>query len=76
MELFSLMAKLTLDADDFHKELDKAESEVEAFEMPDDPKLSMDTSEFTDNVEEAEALGEGFGGVMEDVVGGIKKAIR
>ena len=75
MELFSLMAKLTLDADDFHKELDKAESEVEGFEMPEDPKLSMDTSEFSDNVTEAEGLGKGFGGTMEDVVGSIKKAI-
>lgn len=75
MELFSLMAKLTLDADDFHKELDKAESEVEGFEMPEDPKLSMDTSEFSDNVDEAESLGKGFGGTMEDVVGSIKKAI-
>ena len=75
MELFSLMAKLTLDADDFHKELDKAESEVEGFEMPEDPKLSMDTSEFSDNVSDAQELGKGFGGTMEDVVGGIKKAI-
>lgn len=75
MELFSLMAKLTLDADDFHKELDKAESEVEGFEMPEDPKLSMDTSEFSDNVGDAQELGKGFGDTMEDVVGGIKKAI-
>lgn len=75
MELFSLLAKLTLDADDYNKELDKAESRAESFEMPDSPSLELDTGDFDDNLEHSSELAGGFEQAMETSFDNIAKAL-
>ena len=75
MELFSLLAKLTLDADDFNREIDKAESKVESFEMPDEPELTLDTEDFDSNIEQSTDLAGGFESAMETSFGNIAKAL-
>lgn len=61
MELFSLLAKLTLDADDFNNELDKAENKAESFEMP-DSELTLETGDFDQNLDHSTTLVTGPGG--------------
>jgi len=75
LELFSLLAKLTLDADEFDRELDSAQSKASDFEMPDTPELELDTDGFESGVTEAEELGTGFGSTMENVFGQVKTAL-
>ena len=75
MELFSLLAKLTLDADDFNKEIDKAESKAESFEMPDEPQLTLDTEDFDGNIEQSTDLAGGFESSMETAFDNIGKAL-
>lgn len=60
MELFSLLAKLTLDAKDFDKELDDAQKKADSFEAPDEQKLELDTSEYDSQIEKSDSLSTGF----------------
>lgn len=54
MELFSLMAKLTLDAKDFEKEVDHAKSIVSSIEL-EDPVLGLNDGEFVEKMASAQA---------------------
>lgn len=75
MELFSLLAKLTLDKSEYEKSLDEAQKDANAFEMPDEPELTLDSNGFSEGVTNAQEQGQGFGKVMEDVFNGIKTAL-
>lgn len=75
MDLFSLVASLTLDASDFNTQLDEAKSSAEGFDMPDDPEMGLDTDEFEDNLEQAE---DSAGGAQDSIItafDNIKKAL-
>lgn len=74
MELFSLLAKLTLDSTEFEKGLDKAEQSVDGLDIP-NQKLGLDTQDFERGVEDSEGLGKTFGSEMEGVFSGIKQAL-
>lgn len=74
MELFNLLAKLTLDTNDFDKDLDQAERDLEAMDVS-DPKLGLDNDEFNDNIEESQGLGDTFGTEMTNVFNKIKTAL-
>ena len=75
MELFSLLAKLTLDSKEFDKGLSEAQRDADNFEMPETPSLDLDASDFESEISEAEAAGTGFGKTMEGVFDGIKTAL-
>ncbi len=75
MELFNLLAKLTLDTKEFDKELDEAQRAADSFEMPEEAELELDNSDFNQELSESEGLGEAFGSSMQDVFNGIKKAL-
>lgn len=75
MELFSLMAKLTLDSDDFMDKVDQAESALEAIEEPDDLTLGLDNSEFNDNIDESKDKGSEFESSMSTAFGNVGKAL-
>jgi hypothetical protein len=75
MELFSLLAKLTLDSKEFDKGLSEAQRDADNFEMPETPSLDLDASDFESEISEAEAAGTGFGKSMEGVFDGIKTAL-
>lgn len=60
MELFSLLAKLTLDAKDFNKELDDAQKSADSFEAPEEQKLELDTSDYDSGITDAQIQGDGF----------------
>lgn len=53
MELFSLLAKLTLDSKEYDKGLQDAENKAQGFEL-EDPKLGLDDHEFEQKIAEAE----------------------
>ena len=75
MDLFSLVASLTLDASDFNSQLDEAKSNAEGFDMPDDPEMGLDTNEFEGNLEQAESSA---GGAQDSIIAAfdsIKKAL-
>ena len=75
MDLFSLVASLTLDASDFNSQLDEAKSSAEGFDMPDDPEMGLDTNEFEGNLEQAESSA---GGAQDSIIAAfdsIKKAL-
>lgn len=74
MELFSLLAKLTLDTNDFDKGIDQAEKDLKGIDAP-DTTLGLDNSEFNQNIEESQGLGDNFGTSMEGVFNGIKTAL-
>lgn len=52
MELFSMLAKLTLDASDFESKLKAAEQEATGFDL-EDPTLGLDDSEFQQGINNA-----------------------
>ena len=52
MDLFSLVAKLTLDASDFDAKIAEAKKEAESFDVP-EPVLSLDSSEFESKINDA-----------------------
>lgn len=54
MELFSLLAKLTLNMSDFESQLNEAENKASGISI-DDPSLGLDTSEFESAVDDAES---------------------
>ena len=62
MELFSLLAKLTLDKKDFDRGMEEAQSTADNFTMPDDNELelSLDNSEYNDALDESEEKSESF----------------
>lgn len=76
MDLFSLVAKLTLDADDFNKELDQAESKVEAFQMPETEPLTLDNSDFNESLSESESLTGGFEQSMSTSFANVSTALK
>ena len=53
MELFSLLAKLTLDARNFDKALEAAQNEANNFSVP-DPELGLDKDEYDSGISEAQ----------------------
>lgn len=75
MELFSLLAKLTLDSSDFEKNLNNAQRDADDFEMPETPELELETEDFENGVKDAETLGEGFKDKMTGIFDGIKGAL-
>lgn len=75
MELFSLLAKLTLDKSEYEKSLDEAQKDANAFEMPEEPELTLDADGFSEGVSNAREQGKDFGSVMEGVFDGIKTAL-
>ena len=76
MDLFSLVAKLTLDADDFNRELDKAESAAESFQMPETEPLTLDNSDFNESLSESESLTGGFEDSMSTSFGNVAAALK
>ena len=75
MELFSLMAKLTLDADEYNRELDDAQKSADNFESPENQKLELDNSDFNDGLEESEQLTDGFQTSMSTAFDAVKSAL-
>ena len=75
MELFSLMAKLTLDSDDFMDKIDSAEDALNDIEDPDELTLGLDNSEFNDNIDESTGKGEAFESSMSTAFGNVAKAL-
>ena len=75
MELFSLLAKLTLDSKEFDRELSDAQRAADDFEIPETPSLDLDASDFESEISEAEVAGTGFGKTMEGVFDRIKTAL-
>ena len=61
MELFNLLAKLTLDSSEYEKGLDSAEKAADSFESPPTQKLGLDTTEFSEGITESQGLGKTFG---------------
>lgn len=55
MELFSLLAKLTLDTKEYDKSISEAEKAAKGMTI-DEPKLGLDTSEFESGISEAENM--------------------
>lgn len=74
MELFSLLAKLTLDKSEYDKALNEAQHDVNSFDI-DTPQLELDTNEFETGVATAKQSGEGFGTTMKEIFDGIKGAL-
>ena len=74
MELFNLLAKLTLDKSEYDRLLGQAQSDAESFDI-ETPQLELDTGEFETGVASAEQTGEGFGDTMKQVFDGIKGAL-
>ena len=75
MELFNLLAKLTLDASDFDKGIDEAQKKADSFKMPDDKKLNLDTNDFSSGLEDAKSKGSEFGTMMKEIFSGVKDAL-
>ena len=75
MELFNLMAKLTLDSKEYNDALKEAQRDADNFEMPETPELELETNDFEAGLEEAEAQGEGFGETMKGVFEELKGAL-
>ena len=59
MELFSMLAKLTLDASEFESKLKAAEQEASSFDMG-DHTLDLDPSGFTEGIADAQEAADGF----------------
>lgn len=74
MELFSLLAKLTLDSKEYDKDLDEAQRKAESIGDI-EPSLELDNKDFNDNIAESQGLGDTFGTEMEGVFKGIKNAL-
>ena len=74
MELFSLLAKLTLDSNEFDKDLNDAQRKAEDFDNI-TPVLELDSTDFDQNIVESQGLGNTFGTEMEGVFKGIKNAL-
>ena len=75
MELFSLLAKLTLDSKDFDKGLDDAQKKADGFEAPEEQTLELDTSEYDSNIAESESLSTGFTSSVGSAFEGLKTVI-
>ena len=75
MELFNLLATLTLDASDFDKNIDDAQKKADSFQMPDDKKLNLDTNDFSSGLEDAKSKGSEFGSTMKEIFNGVKDAL-
>ena len=75
MELFNLLATLTLDASDFDSGIDDAQKKADSFTVPDNPKLGIDTSDYNTKLDEAKGKGSEFGEAMKEIFQGVKSAV-
>ena len=75
MELFSLLAKLTLDKSEFDKQLGEAQRDAGSIDL-DTPSLGLDTEDFESGVEQADTSGKLFGASMEGMFNQIKNALQ
>ena len=75
MELFSLLAKLTLDKKDFDRKMEEAQRSADSFTMPDDQSLELDTRDYRDNLDEAEEESISFGNIVGEVFKNLKGVI-
>lgn len=75
MELFSLLAKLTLDSKDYEKELSDAQKQADNFTSPDDQTLDLDPSGFTGGLTDAEGAIPGFESNVTSAFSNIKNFI-
>ena len=75
MELFNLLATLTLDASDFDSGIDDAQKKADSFKVPDNPKLGIDTSDYNTKLDEAKGKGSEFGEAMKEIFQGVKSAV-
>jgi len=75
MELFNLLATLTLDASDFDSGIDDAQKKADSFTVPDNPKLGIDTSDYNSKLDEAKGKGSEFGEAMKEIFQGVKSAV-
>lgn len=60
MDLFSLVAKLTLDAAQYKDALDQAQAAADGFEPPDDHELELDNQPYIKAIDEAQESSDGF----------------
>ena len=74
MELFSLMAKLTLDSKEYDQDLENAKREADSLDTI-STSLELDSSDFDTNIENSQGLGNTFGTEMQGVFQGIKTAL-
>ena len=74
MELFSLMAKLTLDSKEYDQELESAKRDAESIDTI-TTSLELDNSDFDTSITESQGLGNTFGTEMQGVFNGIKTAL-
>lgn len=72
MELFDLIAKLTLDSSEYKSALREAEDAGASLE---DASVGLDTSDFTGALDDAEGEAEGFSTSVGSILDGIKGAI-
>ena len=75
MELFNLLATLTLDASDFDSGIDDAQKKADSFTVPENPKLGIDTSDYNSKLDEAKGKGSEFGEAMKEIFQGVKSAV-
>ena len=75
MELFNLLATLTLDASDFDSGIDDAQKKADSFTVPDNKKLGIDTSDYNSKLDEAKSKGSEFGEAMKEIFQGVKSAV-
>ena len=71
MELMNLMAKLTLNTDEYEKALGEAEKQAEKLDIP-EQKIKVDTGGFSESLKEAETDADTFGESLNAVWDGIK----
>lgn len=75
MDLMSLVAKLTLNKDQYDKGLEEAVSDAKNLNLPQPSLPKVDNTQFDAGLQEAEATGNAFKEVMSGVWEGIKSAI-
>ena len=62
MNIFSLIAKLTLDTTQFDSALQEAQRDAEGFDVPDDNQLELDTDPFDSALQESQSGADNFKG--------------
>ena len=72
MELFSLLAKLTLDKIEFDRGMKEAQQTADGFTMPDEQNLKLDNSEFNGALEESEEQAFSFKDILGTVFHELK----
>lgn len=75
MDLFSLVARLTLDSSEYEQGLSEAEAQAAGFGGDVDAKVDLDHEEYDEGIDEAEEKGEEFAGSFEDIAARISGAL-